>query len=178
VAGAVGQRRKAVELGLAKAIAEQLKTRLQVACHRIEIAGSVRRQKPDVGDIELLVIPRGNMLEKELHDMMMENVLAMRLNKRGNRAYGPKNKLMVHLPSGIGVDIFSTDEQCWPVALVVRTGGEKTNRRIAMAAIRMGWHLKAYGWGFATPQGEVVCHSEREVFEFVGLTYLPPEKRE
>jgi len=71
---------------------------------------------------------------------MMENILAMRLNKRGSRTYGPKNKLMVHLPSGIGVDIFSTDEECWPVSLVVRTGGETTNKRIAMAAIRKNCH--------------------------------------
>jgi DNA polymerase/3'-5' exonuclease PolX len=61
---------------------------------------------------------------------------------------------------------------------VVRTGGEKTNKRIAMAAIRKGWHLKAYGSGFSTPDSDAVCKSERDVFELVGLRYLPPEQRE
>jgi len=85
---------------------------------------------------------------------------------------------MMHLPSGMGVDIFSTDEECWWVALVIRTGGEKTNKQIAMAAIRKGWHLKAYGSGFATPDGNVICKSERDVFELVGLAYKEPWERE
>ena len=167
-----------MELQKAKLIAEELKSLLESTCQRIVIAGSIRRQKPDVGDIELLVIPRANYLDKVLYELMMKNILAMRLNKRGSRTYGPKNKLLVHLPSGIGVDIFPTDEECWPVSLVVRTGGKVTNQRIAMAAIRKGWHLKAYGSGFSTPLGDVVCKSERDVFEFVGLRYLAPEDRE
>ena len=84
---------------------------------------------------------------------------------------------MVHLPSGIGVDIFSTDEKCWPVALVVRTGGKETNKRIAMAALKRGWRFRAYGDGFDTPDGHIRCFSERGVFEAVGLPYLPPEQR-
>ena len=167
-----------MELEKAKAIAEDMKCCLGVACARVEIAGSIRRQKPQVGDIELLVIPMANYLDKILNDLMMQGILAMRLNKRGSRVYGPKNKLMVHLPSGFGVDIFSTNEECWWVSLVVRTGGKETNKRIAMAAIRRGWHLKAYGSGFSTPDGDIVCKSEREVFEKVGLRYLEPWERE
>ena len=161
----------------AKEVANELKQMLEPCCNRIAIAGSIRRRKPEVGDIELLVIPRANYLDKLLHDLMMQNVLAMRLNKRGQRAYGPKNKLMVHLPSGIGLDIFSTTEECWPVALVIRTGGAETNKRIAMAAINKGWHLKAYGSGFSTPQGNIICNSEREVFELVELPYQEPWER-
>jgi DNA polymerase (family 10) len=174
-----------MELEKAKAIAEELKTRFEVGCERIEIAGSIRRQKPEVGDIELLVIPRyGGLLEcvdclnEAIVDLMVQEILGYRLNKLGSRVYGPKNKLMVHLPSGIGVDIFSTSEECWPVALVVRTGGKITNQRIAMAAIKKGWHLQAYGAGFTTPQGDIICKSERDVFELVGLPYKEPWERE
>lgn len=167
-----------MELEKARAIAEELKGLLEPVCNRITIAGSIRRQKPDVGDVELLVIPRANYLDRLLYELMMKNILAMRLNKRGSRTYGPKNKLMVNIPSGIGVDIFSTDEKCWWVSLVVRTGGKVTNQRIAVAAIKKGWHLKAYGSGFSTPQGDIVCRSERDVFEFVGLRYLEPWERD
>ena len=173
-----------MELEKARAIAEGLKERLQPACERIEIAGSIRRRKPEVGDIELLCIPKYgglschvNLLEQVIIDLMHARILDYRLNKRGRRAYGLKNKLMAHLPSGIGVDIFSTTEESWPVALVIRTGGAETNKRIAIAAIRKGWHLKAYGSGFSTPQGEVICRSERDVFELVGLPYLEPWER-
>jgi len=61
---------------------------------------------------------------------------------------------------------------------VIRTGGKVTNQRIAMAAIKKGWHLQAYGAGFSIPEGDIVCKSERDVFEFVGLAYKEPWQRE
>lgn len=174
-----------MELTRAREIAEDLKQRLEPACERIEIAGSIRRRKPFPNDIELLCIPKYgglmggvNMLDQQLNDLMLGGVLDYRLNKLGSRVYGPKNKLMVHVLSGIGVDIFSTTEECWAVSLVVRTGGEKTNRYIAIVAKAKGWRWHAYGSGFSTPQGDVVCKSERDVFEFVGLPYLEPWGRE
>ncbi|GAJ14556.1 unnamed protein product, partial [marine sediment metagenome] len=115
--------------------------------------------------------------DREIQGMCIMKILDLRRNKRGSTTYGPKNKLMVYVPSGIGVDIFSTDEECWPVALVVRTGGKQTNIRICMAAQERGYQFHAYGSGFSTPHGEIVCHSEREVFETVGLPYQRPEER-
>ncbi|MBA7634670.1 hypothetical protein ES703_42260 [subsurface metagenome] len=169
-----------MELEKAKGIAENLKSRLAPVCEKIEVAGSIRRQKPEVGDIELLCIPRYvagvDQLDREIGALMIQGILGFRLNKRGSRIYGPKNKLLVHI-NGIGVDIFSTDEECWPVALVVRTGGKETNKRIATAALRKGWRFHAYGSGFSTPHGEIVCRSEREVFEAVGLPFQRSEER-
>ena len=146
------------------------------------MAGSIRRRKPIVGDIELLVIPKYldgvDQLDEEIKKLMAEGLLGYRRNKLGSKVYGPKNKLMLHVPSGIGVDIFSTSDECWWVSLVVRTGGEITNRRIATAAIRKGWHLQAYGHGFSTPRGDVVCQSEEQVFRAVGLPYPEPWERD
>jgi len=169
----------------AEEVANEVVKLLEPYCERIAIAGSIRRRIPEVGDIEILAVPKYgglschvNLLDQEILDLMHCGILDFRLNKRGRRAFGQKNKLLVHLPSGLAVDVFSTDEQCWPVALVIRTGGAETNRRIAAAAIRKGWHLQAYGAGFSTPQGDVVCKSERDVFELVGLPYLLAEERE
>ncbi|MBA7531735.1 hypothetical protein ES705_23956 [subsurface metagenome] len=170
-----------MELKKAKVIAEKMKALLESSCERIDIAGSIRRQKPDVGDIELLCIPKYvagvDMLDAKIQTLIQLNVLDYRLNKLGSRVYGAKNKLLRHVESGIGIDIFSTTEECWPVALVVRTGGKTTNRRIATAALRKGYQFHAYGRGFTTPQGEIVCHLEREVFEAVDLPYQAPEER-
>ena len=170
-----------MELEKAKAIAEELKELLALACERIEIAGSIRRQKPEVGDIELLCIPKYiagvDQLDREIGALFIQHILCHRRNKRGSITCGPKNKLLLHIGSGIGVDIFSTSEECWPVALVVRTGGEVTNKRIAIAALRKGYRFHAYGSGFSTPNGEIVCHSERGVFETAGLPYQEPEER-
>jgi len=61
---------------------------------------------------------------------------------------------------------------------VVTTGGAKTNRRIANAAREKGWRFHPSGDGFHTPDGHITYNTEQEVFEAVGLPYLPPEQRE
>lgn len=170
-----------MELEKAKVIAEKIKAVLESSCERVEIAGSIRRQKPDVGDIELLVIPKYiagvDMLDAKIKTLIHFDMLGYRLNKLGSKVYGPKNKLLVHLPSGIGVDIFSTTEDEWPVSLVVRTGGKSTNQEIATRALERGMKFRAYGDGFDTPDGHLPCRSEQEVFQAVGLRYLAPEER-
>lgn len=169
-------------LAQAEKVSKQLFQLLNSSCERIVVAGSIRRRRSEVSDIELLAIPKFDggvdQLDRELGALIMQGVLGMRLNKRGSRVYGPKNKLMVHKPSAIGVDIFSTTEECWAVSLVVRTGGKKTNVRIATAALQRGYQFHAYGSGFSTPHGELFCRSEREVFEAVGLPYLEPWARD
>lgn len=170
-----------MKLQKAKAIAEELVDLLKLACERVAIAGSIRRQKPDVGDIEILCIPRFDegidLLERTLGYFMLRQVFDYRRDKRGRITYGPKNNLLVHKPSGIGVDIFSTTEECWWVALAIRTGPKELNIAIAMAAQKQGWRLKAYGAGFDTPSGVIRCESEQEVFELVGLPYKAPWER-
>jgi len=49
----------------ARAIAEEVKSLLAPACHRIDIVGDIRRQKPQVGHIELLVIPKPEISDGE-----------------------------------------------------------------------------------------------------------------
>jgi len=167
-----------MKLEKARAIAAELKELLAPACNRIEIAGSIRRQKPDVGDIELLVIPRADYLDKMLNDLMVQNILAMRLNKRGSRTYGPKNKLMVHPPSGMGVDIFSSTEENWGMALFVRTGPKEWNIKAMSRFRQLGMQGHAYG-GVTLPNGiTFACPTEVIVFNLLGWPYTPPEKRE
>jgi len=166
-----------MELDKAKVIAEELISLLSPACNRIVIAGSIRRQKPDVGDIELLVIPRANYLDKMLDKLMMQNILAMRLNKRGSRTYGPKNKLMVHLPSGMAVDIFSATEENWGMALFVRTGPKEWNIKAMSRFRQLGMQGHAYGGVTLVSGIPFECPTESIVFNLLGWPYTPPEKR-
>jgi len=171
-----------MELEKAKAIAEELKHLFEPSCDRIEIAGSIRRRKPDVGDIEILAIPKltgyYDLLDEKLKWLIGTRVLEYRRNKKGSVVYGPKNKLLRHVESGIGVDVFSTDEECWWVSLVVRTGGEATNKMIASLAIEKGMRWHAYGRGFTRDDGsELICYSEEDVFKAVGLRFLEPGER-
>lgn len=170
-----------VEAEVALQVAETLSWLLAPACEHNQVAGSLRRQRPEVGDIEILAIPRCeggiDFLDKAVKHLIFNGILDYRRNKRGHPMYGPQNKYLIHVASGIAVDIFSTTEEAWHVALVIRTGPKESNVAIATAAQRKGWRLKAYGDGFDTPNGPIRCHSEREVFELVGLPFREPEDR-
>ena len=167
---------------IAWGIARDLRTKLFSSCWRIEVAGSLRRRKEYVGDIELLCIPRYDgpvdLLDRSVRELMYKGVLETRKDKRGRMIYGKQNKLLRH-SSGIGVDIFSTTDECWVVALVVRTGGFKTNIHIASRAKDLGLRFHAYGKGFTGADGQpIVCHTEEDVFKTVGLAYKEPWERE
>jgi DNA polymerase/3'-5' exonuclease PolX len=183
----------------ARLVAGFLVEALDPTCERITIAGSLRRQKAEVGDIEILYSPKdetitrpveGDMFATQsmravdgfIDELVKANVLARRKNALGREMFGEKNKLMVHVPSGIPVDLFATDGKCWFNALVCRTGPAVLNQEIAQRAIDRGWHWNVYGPGFSRKDSmgntEVrVVNSEEEVFAFVGLPYNKPEDR-
>ena len=180
-------------LEFAETIADTLVGLLRPRCQRIQVAGSIRRRKPMVGDIEILYIPVAttrtnllgepskqlNTLDQEIQTLISARVLDFRYNKAGHRiAYGPLNKCLVHVPSGMGVDIFCTTEERWAMSLVIRTGPAEMNIRLMKTALAQGLSGHAYGEGFTLPDGSLqVCRSEEEVFTAVGWPYLPPEER-
>jgi len=160
------------------------------------IAGSVRRLKPTVGDVEVIFVPRfeqrqvppdlfprrTDLAELKINDMLRNGVFAKRPNKNGGTAWGAKNKLAIHVASAITVDLFTATEENWFNYLVCRTGGAETNKAICNAAIAKGWKWNPYGEGFTQRKGlasraKHIVTSERDVFEFVGLPYLEPEER-
>jgi len=167
---------------------------LAAATTRIIVAGSLRRLKAYVGDIEIVYIPKTevrpdpqdmfasitvNLIDEQIAHLEKDGVLERRKNVSGSEMFGPKNKLMRHKATGIPVDLFSTTEDAWFNYLVCRTGPADSNTRICVAAQRKGWKWNPYGNGFTNNRtGETVAmDSEEAVFKFVGLPYLPPEKR-
>lgn len=186
------------------AVVRELLPHLRPVClpERVIVAGSLRRLKPTVGDIELLYIPEmkqipsGDFFSRPITtpatDMILERliesrVIARRLNTAGHATWGPKNKLAVHLASGIPIDFFAATETNWYNYLVCRTGGAENNRAIATAAQARAWKWNPYDAGF-TPvlsDGETrdpdrepyVVTSERAVFDFLSLPYREPHER-
>jgi DNA polymerase/3'-5' exonuclease PolX len=177
----------------ALAVAERIVDELRPACSRIQIAGSLRRGRPDVGDVEIVYVSltaerpvAGNMFatidvslaDERIAALEASGVFTRRLNKLGRQTYGPLNKAMVHRASGIPVDLFATREECWWNYLVCRTGGAINNEMICAAAIARGWHWAPYASGFKTDDGRLqAVSSEEEVYAFVGLPYRDPEER-
>jgi DNA polymerase/3'-5' exonuclease PolX len=183
----------------AQAVAEELVELLAPACEKIEVAGSLRRRRPSVSDVEIVFVPklggvkakedffftplRANLAELQIEALLEMQVLAKRLNVKGHEAWGPKNKLAVHKGTGIPVDLFSATRDNFYNYLVCRTGPAQSNIAICNAAIAKGWKWNPYGDGFSAPplhEGTKrvhLCSSEREVFEFVGLSYREPWER-
>ena len=174
-------------------LAERLRERLAPCCERVEIAGSLRRGRPTVGDIELLYIPRFDSVRYDLFSLRVINLvdegplaellrggeLAKRPNSRGAETWGERNKLARHVLSGTPLDLFATCEACWHNYLVCRTGPAALNVEIAQRARARGHKWNPYGPGFTrlADQSIVRMASEREVFEFVGLPWREPSER-
>lgn len=176
----------------ALAVAKQLQDLICPACEQIAIAGSLRRMKPFVGDIELLFVPRYterpeglfenrivDVADEVIEKLFKDGIIAKRPNIRGSFTWGVSNKLAIHVASGIPVDLFSTYKERWWVSLVVRTGSKETNLRLTNGAIKLGRSLNAYGQGVTIRKtGEVIpALSEEQVFSLCGIPYLEPTKR-
>ncbi len=183
----------------AEFVAKELLSHLAPHCDQIEVAGSYRRGKKTVGDIEIVFVPKyhhGWRADFLLHtpeiadtdviiDGMLANyILAKRaLETKAGTAWGKKNKLAIHRATGLPVDLFTATRENFANYLVCRTGGAKSNVAICNAAIAKGWKWNPYGEGFSRPATQPekreihTCATEREVFEFVGLPYLEPHER-
>lgn len=178
----------------ARNVAAVIGVLLQGTFERIEVVGSVRRGKPDVGDVELLFVPRMesrqvDMFTSEPFDLASERIdqlvadgrLQQRLNKEGHRAgWGPNNKLAVFTDNGMPVDLFSTTAEKWWVSLVIRTGGKDTNLELTMGANKLNRTLNAYGSGVTDRSTGIITPavSEAHVFELCGVPYREPKDRQ
>lgn len=162
----------------------------------MEVVGSVRRRKPDCGDVELLYVPKfgpvpvktdlfetneqRNLTDLAIADLERTGILLRRLNSRGHETFGEKIKLMRHAETGIPIDLFSTNLESWWNYLVCRTGPAESNVRICMEANARGWRWAPYSPGYVRLDGgepSAPMESEEDVFRFVNLPFLPPEKR-
>lgn len=180
----------------ARRVADELVVLLNPFYERIVVAGSIRRKKPYVGDIELLCVPKITVADVQVDMFTTEtrktdeldafltrsiengSLFDKRLNKNGAVAgFGLKNKLLVHLPSGIPVDVFSTTIENWGMSLVVRTGPAEFNVEMMSAFRRQGREGHAYA-GVTDKDGtELQCPDEETVFRILGRPYQDPEAR-
>jgi len=154
-----------VELELARKIASEVIKRLSPYCQRIEVAGSIRRRKPRVNDIDLVLIP--NDLWNLHHEIMRLGQMRM-----------SGSKIMRVMVGSTQVDIYVADEETWATLLLIRTGSAESNIRLAALAKRKGWHLAANGDGLFNEEGQRIAgDSEESIYQALGLPYQAPEAR-
>jgi len=183
---------KRFSLGQGRGIGEGMMEALVAVCERIEIVGSVRRDRPFVHDVDLLLIPR--MIEGErtdlaeapgmvsLVDARLDELVAvgrLRLESRGAGAAGWKIRRYTHVKSGVPVDLYATTPALWPVQMVIRTGSAEHNVYLCQQALARGMRLHAGGEGLEGPGGELVpVETEKEVLDFIGVGWIEPSRRE
>jgi len=133
---------------------------------RSEVAGSYRRQKETVGDIDVLVVTKS---AEKVGDAIAELPMV-----RDVVAHGDK-KLSFDLRSGIRVDIRFVKRSQWGAALLYFTGSKEHNIVLRKRAIERGWKLNEYGLF----QGDKILASreEEDIYKALELPYLSPEKR-
>jgi DNA polymerase/3'-5' exonuclease PolX len=164
---------------------------LRPSVDRLIVAGSLRRRKLEVGDVEVLFIPKFSrrvvdlfyetnvsLADETLERLLTAGIIQHRPNVNGSVIWGEKNKLAIHSASGIPVDFFTASEENWFNYLVCRTGSAASNTIIAGAAQFKGWKWNPYGPGFTDDRGQIQrVTSERDVFALAGLVYLEPWER-
>lgn len=178
---------------LALEVARELVKPLKPVTDRLIVAGSLRRGKPEVGDVEIVLVPRTEMQRVDLlleapvslaepvfANWLEAGVLTKRPSTTGTTAWGEKNRLALHAATRVPVDFFLATPETWWNVLVCRTGPGALNVEIARRARDRGWKWQPYGRGYENVHtGEVrEMSSEREVLEFVGLPDMTPEERQ
>jgi DNA polymerase/3'-5' exonuclease PolX len=161
-------------------------------------AGSLRRKKAEVGDLELLYVPAfglvgqslfpeiGNLIDEALADLLERGILSQRLNQNGVATWGVKNKYAVHAATGLPVDLFAIEAPAWWNYVVCRTGSAANNTRsrgLTWHPYREGFEvisaeLASLSLGRDLLRGEILTVTcEEDVFSFAGLPYLNPSER-
>jgi DNA polymerase (family 10) len=183
------------------AIAEEARALLAPACERLEIAGSIRRKRPDVGDVELVAIPKTaparldlfgaaagerDLLHERCERLLEAGILAHRLRSDGKRAFGPRfMRLIYRGPAGaLPLDLFAVVRPAqWGPIFAIRTGPAGfANRLVASRARYPGWGLMPAGMreqdGALWDGSRLLATPEEEdFFAALGLEWLPPEQR-
>ncbi|MCK5161278.1 MAG: DNA polymerase/3'-5' exonuclease PolX [Candidatus Aureabacteria bacterium] len=151
----------------AEKLMAELKKKAGKKINRMEIAGSLRRRKEIIGDIDFVA---GSSQSEPVMDAFsslsqVDEVIAK----------GP-TKTSVKLKSGINADIRIVPDKKYPYALHHFTGSKEHNT--AMRALSKSKGLKMNEYGLFNGDKNISCKDEKEIFSKLGLSFIPPELRE
>ena len=135
--------------------------------HEIEIAGSLRRCKEVVKDIDLIV---SSDSPKKVMERFVSDVEVQRVTGHG------ETKSSVVLNSGVAADLRVVSEKDFPFALMHFTGSKEHNVALRQRAKDRGLKLNEYG--LFKGERSLECTTEAEIYKALDLPYVPPELRE
>ena len=146
-------------------------------CDRIAIAGSIRREKDEVGDIEIVCIPAeimgGLFADEPMRDprycAAVDSMAAIKGKATGKYAQRVS-------PNGITVDIFMAEAKNWGNIMAIRTGSaDFSAKRLAARWVQLGYHSSG---GVLHKDGVAhECREEMQLFELLGIEWIEPKDR-
>ncbi|MFP4608559.1 MAG: DNA polymerase/3'-5' exonuclease PolX [Candidatus Aenigmatarchaeota archaeon] len=149
-------------------VAEDIIDHLEPKADRIEKAGSLRRWKETVGDVDILATGETSELMDAFADYeKVEEVLV-----KG------ETKTSVRLKSGIQADLRVVEGDSFGSALQYFTGAKEHNVPLRQVAIDQGYKLNEYGLFKKESDEKVAGKTEKEIYEKLGMRWIPPELRE
>src|SRR5256884_6150372 len=156
-------------------LAEHIK-RAGKAVDSVTPAGSLRRGKETVGDLDLLVTLADESTSQKHVDALAEHILKFP-DIDQKLAHG-ENKVSFTLTNGLQVDVRLLEKENFGAALMYFTGSKEHNVALRGRANDMGLTLNEYA--LATLKGEkpVAGRTEEEIYAKLKLDYIPPELRE
>ena len=163
--------RERMLLGRALALAQSMigRLRLMPEIDQISEAGSLRRRKETVRDIDILITSRdpGKVMDAFVTLPEVKEVLA-----RGT------TKASVLTREEMQVDLRVVEPDTYGAALAYFTGSKAHNIRLREMANRQGLKVSEYGVFREQDEARVAGRTEKEVYRALGLPYIPPELRE
>jgi len=160
-------------LGEGWAVANQLRAALaeMKGVTRVEAAGSLRRGRETIGDLDLLCIAAdGETIIRQFTELPgVMQVLG---------AGGTKGSILVSTPRGrtVQVDLRVVPAESFGAAWQYFTGSKEHNVRLRELAVKRGWSLNEYG--LTEAKKVIASRTEEEIYAALDLPWIPPELRE
>lgn len=158
----------------AKAEADNIVEQLRPHCFRIEIAGSISRECAEVGDIEIVAIPKP--YDTGLFISGIASVVNQWQKVKGELEYGKSRYTKRILPNGVQLDLFFATVNNFGLIKSIRTGPADYSHKTLAA----GWVAKGYKSinGMLTYNGkEYDVPEEKDLFDRIGLAWVEPKNR-
>jgi DNA polymerase/3'-5' exonuclease PolX len=182
-------------------LAEEVVDLLRGSCTRIEIAGSLRRQRPTVGDLEIVCIPKletrsadlfgeqvewADLLSETVERLLASGALKPRLDKNGVATVRGKSRRLLYC--GFPLDLFATTVESWGCIYLIRTGPTEFCQQLVLKRSQGGWLPRGLFfrggrlWQLPPPYDAaqvadaepIPTPEEEDVFKAMGFAFLPP----
>lgn len=161
-----------LDLSGAERVAAQVKATVEDQCDLIEVAGSIRRQKTKVHDIDFVAVAKSDA------DWLKINEKLKQLKAKPNCSGNSVIKAFVPCEDGLfQVDFYRAKSSTFGILLLVRTGSADHNMWLAGHSFSKGMRLK-YSEGLIKDDAAIAGKTEQGVFEALDLPCPLPSKRE